>query len=1536
MPRKPGTKKTEQKTTENKSPKNVTKRKSKTILGNVIDETSNVLRNAFEIHPIQGISPQNKLLDALISEGEQSAPVQVEEKKEEVEHEEVEQEEPIIDKKGKITLNRDNIEEYILNVLSKTHCDKNYQYKPEQQERYDELIKMPATSNKPDKNSLKKELAKLLDVPLESLNNTKKYGLPTQPDFVNVILCLENFFKENKQEEEIIKEPEIEAEVEPVQELEQEQQEAVTEQEPAAIQQTGVTTDEETRKTFEDENVSEPEIIENKSILFDSPIPNVDDVEKTEIETEQEKQDVPKDITTTNYNTFLFNKEIRENENFKKDEAFQFLYPELNDPNFNIKIAKHKEFSETKYDGATYDIEEHAKKLCNTDFELTPHQLFVKNFLSMQTPYNCLLLYHGLGTGKSCSSIGIAEEMRAYMKQVGLTQPILIIASPNVQENYRLQLFDERKLRLEAGLWKLNTCIGEALLQEVNPTNIIGIPKDRIISEINSIISKNYRFMGYIELANYIKRVIKRPEGTRFTAKELLEIKIKKIRKYFDNRLIIIDEVHNIHVSDKNKEDSKTATLLMDVARYTTSMRLLLLSATPMYNSYNEIIWLTNLINIVNKQSTIRESDVFNKDGDFREKDDKKNKNTESGRELLTRKLTGYVSYVRGENPYTFPYRVYPDVFSPENSLDSIIKEKTYPTIQMNGREIDAPLQNIPVFLTEIGEYQSKGYDFIIKHLRNKSTNTVNKFGEEREMPSFENMDSFGYYYLLNPIEALDIVFPNKKLDMDPSSPDIDGEPNEFEDERNEELIKGFIGKTGLANTMNFTVQTSPYANIYDFEYKSDILENHGRIFHTDNIGKYSNKIAKICECIKKSKGIVLIYSQYIEGSIIPMALALEEMGINRYSSANYAKSLFKTPPTEPIDSLTMKPKSQFLQDNEPGEFTAARYVMITGNAGYSPNNLEDIKYVTNPNNMNGEKVKVVIISKTGSEGLDFKCIRQIHILEPWYNMSRIEQIIGRGVRNFSHCMLDFKDRNVEIYLHSTLPRNDEEPADLYIYRYAEKKAKVIGKVNRLLKEIAVDCLLNIGQHNFTIEQLSSLANNKNIKLRVSSRPDELIDFKVGDRDYSDLCDYEKCSSDFKCTPNAELTDKDINKTTYNDDFAKMNYASIVKRIRDLFKKRLAYTREQLIGEITVVKKYPEDQIDFALSRFINNKNEYISDEHGRSGYLINRDNFYVFQPLEITDEDATMFDRSLPIDNKRGLLELELEKPKQEEVGEKFTDEREYVRVRYDKLLGNINNIFMKIDEAKTNKLTKKLTKETDWYINYGYVHSLLLDKHLIDNNFLDKYVIYHYLDTLPLNDRLVILRYYYSGEKTSLDSLSNEKFIQRYFDEKLVKVRGSNAIILSVDNEDDQDDEGRRKTFIQDKSDTWLWNEAEPTDQMEAKRQSAKLLFVPLVRLNRLFGFMQVLKDNIVFKTLDTSAKTMIGSVCNVEGKKDVIKRINIISAIKYSDKDPDSETNINSKDIVKPGLCVVLEILFRYYDETNKDNKRWFLNNEQDPYQ
>jgi hypothetical protein len=425
-----------------------------------------------------------------------------------------------------------------------------------------------------------------------------------------------------------------------------------------------------------------------------------------------------------------------------------------------------------------------------------------------------------------------------------------------------------------------------------------------------------------------------------------------------------------------------------------------------------------------------------------------------------------------------------------------------------------------------------------------------------REMPSFENMESFGYTLLQTPLESLIISYPFpglkellEEVPVESESEDFsesfseltpDNEKDEDETELNketpgpleehdgfseeegsEEQMSGPIlpqknkitilsssssipdnsntlidtsvnpaaednkynektmtggahidphlltGRTGLERMMSFVDNRSPPFK-GDFEYKKTTLETYGRIFSSENIGTYSSKIKTILNNIVNfetgtiGEGVILIYSQYIDSGLVPMALALEELGFTRYGDTG-AKPLFKTTPTQVVDVRTMKPP------HNKKEFIPARYSMITGEPRLSPNNDFEVKGLTGEDNKDGKKVKVVLISKAGSEGIDFKFIRQIHILEPWYNMNRIEQIIGRGVRNFSHKDLPFEKRNVEIFMYGTiLGNNEEEAADLYVYRVAEYKAIQIGKVTRVLKETAVDCIINHEQTNFT------------------------------------------------------------------------------------------------------------------------------------------------------------------------------------------------------------------------------------------------------------------------------------------------------------------------------------------------------------------------------------------------------------------------------------------------------------------------------------
>jgi hypothetical protein len=591
----------------------------------------------------------------------------------------------------------------------------------------------------------------------------------------------------------------------------------------------------------------------------------------------------------------------------RSNGRFGYLYPSLDDKEFNVQIASRKEFFDTQYEGLQDgDIEEIADKLCNAEFELSPHQMFVRNFMSFQTPYNGLLLYHGLGSGKTCSAISVAEEMRDYLKQMGITQRIIVVAAPNVQENFKLQLFDERKLRLVDGLWNIRACTGNKYMKEINPMSMRGLSKDRVVNQVKRIISASYLFLGYIEFANYIGK--KSAVGSDIPAGKKEKMMMTKLRKHFSNRLIIIDEVHNIRMTDDNK-DKRVAVELSKLVENVPNLRLLLLSATPMYNSYKEIVWLLNLLNKNDRRSVIDVKSVFNGDGSFKVNKDGR----EVGKELLLRKARGYVSFVRGENPYTFPFRIWPTEFDPSRTF----RELQVPSLQLNGKPIVQPLSILSLYLTDIGSTQQKGYNYIINKLKKGELGV-----QGRNMPSFENMEAFGYTLLQRPLEALNIVYPDKRL--------ADSSDSSFD-------AKMLVGKAGLSRIMKFEDSSSP-AFRGNFEYRSD---EYGNVFAESEIGKYSGKIANICRAVKKSQGVVLIYSQYIDGGLVPIALALEEMGMKR---AGKVKSLFKKPPSEPVDASSFLPKSE-----ASGDFSQASYVMITGDAALSLDNVADLKMATDP-----------------------------------------------------------------------------------------------------------------------------------------------------------------------------------------------------------------------------------------------------------------------------------------------------------------------------------------------------------------------------------------------------------------------------------------------------------------------------------------------------------------------------------------------------------------------------------------------------------
>jgi hypothetical protein len=1361
------------------------------------------------------------------------------------------------------------------------------------------------------------------------------------------------------------------------------------------------------------------------------------------------------------------------------ETEMNILYPSYDDPLFAQKIAKKREFADTQYEGVATDIRKQAEILCNAEFEPFPHQLFVRNFLSPQTPYRSLLLFHGLGSGKSCSAIGVCEEYRQYMKQIGSEQRIIIVGSKNVQANFYKQLFNEHQLRelAEARSGKIipsdvNSCVGSALLEEINPTHITNLSVDKIVSKLNILIKQYYSFFGYQSLANYINRKI----TNQGIAKDE-KARIRKIKENFNGRLIVIDEMHNLRMTSDNRDENKkkTSQLLFDIAKHGENVRFLLLSATPMYNSHEEVLWWLNLMRVNDKRPPITRAEIFANPNTQKTKDIFKPKSIdnakpqengkESGRERLERSLIGYVSYVRGENPFSFPYRIYPEFFLSEESKPiHTLTQQNIPTIQMNKKPIETPIENLPLFLTTLSNnsFQAKVYQLKMEYLLQHHFNYVDKFGATNAKSGFEEMDGFGYTLLQSNIEILDIVFPSMELERYLKTSSVFGNQNggvifkkakqqippipqpiaepiaepiptqtkklatnlpppqekdnqesddddqddqdqeyqdqdelEYQDQEPEEpqiddpkwleayrLVSNCYGKKAMNRCFKFT--TTKTANKMEqnhkYEYNPDVFRDYGRFLSPQNLPKYSAKMSKIIDVILRSTGIVLVFSEYIDGGAIPFALALEEAGFHRHipKGSQFSSTLFNTSKTQghhqiiPRDATTMKPKTDPMFQETPEQFHQAKYAIMCGNMAFSPNNTGDLNIINSQANKMGKQIKVVIISKALFEGVDFKNLRQVHILEPWYNMNRIEQIVGRAVRDRSHCSLPFEERNVEIYLHGTLlepaigPASTEnqqlpiqenpeqqqrqEAADMYIYRMAESKAKRIGEITRILKETAVDCLLNIRQTKFTVQDLLKIAQNKNIQLNLSTSDTQNQDnrkqiiFKIGDKPYTDMCDYmDNCS--FQCKPTSKQPDvSEISYSTYSVPFLQNNRAVLKRRIKQLFREEMVYTTKQLIRLIQTNKEYPLIQINDTLSYLLTNPNEVLIDKYGRTGRLTNYDEYYAFLPSEISDEKATVLERSRPVDYKNTSLEFE---PNTQQPQNPPTQIPETQQVQPQETQQETQQNPQQ-NPQQENPIQKMNETNTVWDQSLKSITPLLFNlmPTLTQEN-LKTFQYGNKINKMTLNEKLMLAN---EIQNTNQNPIQNEngnpqeswhEIAKQYFQERTIQDTQNKYQALVLSN------------IVKDKPQNQLWSQTlkpptlpnqPPTEKYLGwypipetlknqlfKRNYESVFKIPDTQIHYKYGFLnyflmnrKTLTEEVVFKikNLNQKNKNNIGARIDQAGVKIIKDHIQELLKPREFDFSAKEYAKLN-----KSSWCALLEAILWFYSITNPQKKAYF---------
>lgn len=194
-----------------------------------------------------------------------------------------------------------------------------------------------------------------------------------------------------------------------------------------------------------------------------------------------------------------------------------------------------------------------------------------------------------------------------------------------------------------------------------------------------------------------------------------------------------------------------------------------------------------------------------------------------------------------------------------------------------------------------------------------------------------------------------------------------------------------------------------------------------------DNIAMYSPKMKKVIENAISLPGINIIYSQFLK-----YGLSLIEMYFK------YSTTLGK-----PI-----------------------KYTVISGEVD-KEEVYKRVEAINSPENKNGDIYKVVLISGTASEGVDFKRIMQIHCLEPYWHWSRMEQIFGRGVRANSHVDMPSNMKYVQSYIYLSkhgIKESTEITTDEHLYTKSIKNYKLIESFYLAMRMSAIDCPTHYGE----------------------------------------------------------------------------------------------------------------------------------------------------------------------------------------------------------------------------------------------------------------------------------------------------------------------------------------------------------------------------------------------------------------------------------------------------------------------------------------
>lgn len=424
-----------------------------------------------------------------------------------------------------------------------------------------------------------------------------------------------------------------------------------------------------------------------------------------------------------------------------------------------------------------------------------------------------------------------------------------------------------------------------------------------------------------------------------------------------DNKLLIVDEAHNLFKSIINSGDRDTnAKIIYNMIMGAINLRILFLSGTPITKDPFELVACCNMI---------MGDEILPSNYDTFEVQYIKNRSLLINKNKLQNRLFGLISYIRFDLPM-FPGDVIKDVEETDKPKDLGIK-----------------VERIEMSRNQYTRYIS---------IRDKEDRTAQKRASKNIRTGVQMKR-----------EAANMSLPNS------------GQGSSY-----------YIESRMISN---FSVPLDIL--------REDTKNIDKKYFTKDN----SPKIFRLIQNIKRGKKPVLVYSQFLQGGLDAVSQFLKEEGFEEWTVKDEHKMLIPRP----------------------------RFAAVTGKV--SPKDRPIIiKAFNRANNMYGDIIAVLLISETGAEGLDLKNIRVIHILEPYWDMARIYQIQGRGIRKGSHVNLPENERDVQTIIYISVPNKEEEKVtkfkedesiDLKFLNRAMRRMNLINEFNKAMKEVSLECISN-------------------------------------------------------------------------------------------------------------------------------------------------------------------------------------------------------------------------------------------------------------------------------------------------------------------------------------------------------------------------------------------------------------------------------------------------------------------------------------------